>query len=82
MNFTNLNVRFLKVIIGMATWILIYHSEVFAQVEVESPLYHQLKEQGQLGSVQIIPSNSKLPTTKIKVKPGQYRKGFRFPILN
>ena len=74
MNFTNLNVRFLKVIIVMATWILISHSEVFAQVEVESPLYHQLKEQGQLGTIQIIPSNSTLPSAKVKVKPGHTEK--------
>lgn len=79
MYLTNLNVRILKVIIGMASWILISHSEVFAQVEVESPLYHKLKEQGQLGTVQITPNNSTLPTAKVKVKPGHTEKDSAFP---
>lgn len=43
-----------------------YAEGFFAQVTVDSPLYQALKQSGQLGTVQVIPSISTLAPAKVK----------------
>ena len=43
-----------------------YAEGFFSQVTVDSPLYQTLKQSGQLGTVQVIPSISTLAPAKVK----------------